>query len=446
MNEQLKKRVYEKAAQRGITLDSVYEERINYELEQFARYAHPEDPTNSGFETNILLYSKTIDVCRSLHIPVLHNKLQCGASLIFYLLGISSVDPVEHHITFLELDDYTLFFLKVPHGTMDVIATAMSKETDFIISRMVKKFERGEEIDSKYYFRTIMGYNGSEYLRKKECSFRKNADKVLFTSEGEYYEDEFANDSWEKDLCFWICFEEVPLLTLLHNLNKQKPDVKATLYNDENVFAFLKHERPEDILDSLKVKMFNNKNEYVPTLAWLEKLPLSNIRDLSAAIALSNVKNSDFIYDYIELYNRFYKLGKPDMFDSDKRIQSIFARGNGSLLYHEQIIDLMMLVLKFNHDEAWRFRNTRMDEYKEDKSTPIEIIDQLKKGVKTNTTLAPSSHQALWMAILDSIPYATKEVDAIYEAQTLYQLAHYNHYSSDIFEKCYDETMAKAVV
>ena len=433
MKEQLKKRVYEKIAQKGITLDSVYEDRINFELEQFANLRNYE---KNEFEGKILFRSIITDVCHSLHIPISESPKHLtglgGASLIYYLLGISGINPVKYNIPFLSAESYQLFYLEIPKGARNMITTALSKEPGTVISRIAREIDEVEGADL-YKEDELIKYNDKLYhYHDNVYYFGKYIGKNFFTIGNERYvvsprdQRELAI---ENTLFTNIIFIESVQLALLHKLHTANHDSEVTKFDDEKVFSFLKWNKPDAVISELKMK------------EWLEDFPLSNISDLSAFVALSKLNNDDFVADYIEK-NKIFSEKK--IFETDKRVQAVFARGNGSLLYHGQIIDLIVLVLKCSHDEAWKFRNTRMfNEYKKNKSTPLEIIDQLKEGIKTNTSLAPSSHQSVRMAILDFIPYATKEIQAIHEAQILYQLAYYNCYYSDIFQKCYDETMVK---
>ncbi|HXD93892.1 MAG TPA: hypothetical protein VNX01_11820 [Bacteroidia bacterium] len=436
MIEQLKKRVYEKAAQQGITLDSVYENRINYELEQFAKLRNYE---KNEFEGKILFRSIIADVCHSLHIPISESPKHLtglgGASLIYYLLGISGVDPIKYNIPFLNAESYQLFYLEIPKGAKNMITIALSKEPGMVISHMASEIDKVED-DDLYKEDELIKYNDKLYHYSNNVYyFGKYIGKNFFTIGNERY---IVSPRDNRELAIEnihftnIIFIESIQLALLRKLYTANPDSEVTKFNDEKVFPFLKWNKPDAVISELKMK------------EWLEDFPLSNISDLSAFVALSKLNNDDFVADYIEKNKIF---SEKNFFETDKRVQAIFARGNGLLLYHEQIIDLIMVVLKCNLDEAWKFRNTRMfDEHKENKSTPVEIIDQLKEGLKTNTSLASSSHQSVWMAILDFIPYTTKEIQVMHEAQILYQLAYYNYYYLDIFQKCYDEIMVKAEI
>ena len=95
MKQQLKKLVHERAIEKYGEISDYHKYRIVSELRKIAEINE---------EDGVLFMEKLISIAKKLNIQIKVDQEQIKSSFVFYLLGISQIDPIEAGLRF-ELPD-----------------------------------------------------------------------------------------------------------------------------------------------------------------------------------------------------------------------------------------------------------------------------------------------------------------------------------------------------
>jgi DNA polymerase III alpha subunit len=195
-------------------------------------------------------------------------------------------------------------------------------------------------------------------------------------------------------------------------------------YNDSKVYEFLKKGNLENIFENT---LMSN---------WMDEFPLENLHDLRNAMFFSAWKNDYFVEEYIGLRSAW----SDEKLNGDKRIHDVYDKTHGSLLYTEDVAEVMSIVFAINKGESHRIISELKDEYwLENKDDPKEFYARFIEAGLKNTTESKYILRHIASDVFLASSYCYPKEALMNRAKTAYQLAYFKTYHPEQFNKCFEK-------
>lgn len=199
---------------------------------------------------------------------------------------------------------------------------------------------------------------------------------------------------------------------------------ELTSYTDPKVYEFLKTGDLEHIFENTLMS------------DWMDEFPLENINDLSNAMFFSAWKNDYFVEEYIGIRS----IWSDEKLCGDKRIHDVYDRTYGSLLYTEDVAEIMSIVFRINKGESDQIISDLRDDYwLNKKDDPKEFYAKFIEAGLKNTTESKYILRHIASSVFLASSYCYPKDVLMNRAKTTYQLAYFKTYHPEQFNKCFEK-------
>ena len=230
--------------------------------------------------------------------------------------------------------------------------------------------------------------------------------------------------------------------TMIEQLKKAVLEKKASKAgkNDSNYLAQLERELTSytdpKVYEFLKTGDLENIFENTLMSDWMNEFPLENINDLSNAMFFSAWKNDYFVEEYIGIRS----IWSDEKLNGDKRIHDVYDKTYGSLLYTEDVAEVISIVFGINKGESNQIISDFKDEYwLHKKDDPKEFYAKFIEAGLKNTTESKYILRHIASSVFLACSYCYPKDELMNRAKKTYQLAYFKTYHPEEFNKCFEK-------